>query len=168
MQIRDIRENEFDALGQLLIEVYSSLPGFPSPAEQPRYYEMLSRVGSFTEKPGSRVLVASKEGGALTGGVVYFGDMAHGSGGTATQEKNAAGIRLLGVAPQHRQTGIGKALTQACIEAARNSGRSQVILHSTKAMEVAWRLYEKLEFRRSEDLDFMQEQLPVFGFRLSL
>jgi RimJ/RimL family protein N-acetyltransferase len=35
-------------------------------------------------------------------------------------------------------------------------------------MPVAWRLYEKLGFERSKDLDFSQDGLPVFGFRLWL
>jgi hypothetical protein len=29
-------------------------------------------------------------------------------------------------------------------------------------------MYENLGFKRSEDLDFMQGELPVFGFRLSV
>jgi hypothetical protein len=35
-------------------------------------------------------------------------------------------------------------------------------------MRIAWGLYEKLGFVRSEDLDFSQQGLPVFGFRLKL
>jgi hypothetical protein len=37
-----------------------------------------------------------------------------------------------------------------------------------KAMQTAWNMYENLGFKRSEDLDFMQGELPVFGFRLSI
>jgi ribosomal protein S18 acetylase RimI-like enzyme len=92
----------------------------------------------------------------------------YGSGGTATAVKNASGIRLLGVSPKFRNTGAGKALTIACIELAKVNGRSQVILHTTQAMKVAWGIYERLGFTRSEDLDFQQEGLPVFGFRLHL
>jgi len=33
-------------------------------------------------------------------------------------------------------------------------------------MRVAWSLYQKLGFERSPDLDFAQEELPVYGFRL--
>jgi len=47
-------------------------------------------------------------------------------------------------------------------------GHGQVIIHSTKAMQVAWALYEALGFRPSHDLDFMQGQLQVYGFRLEL
>jgi hypothetical protein len=36
------------------------------------------------------------------------------------------------------------------------------------AMQTAWKMYEKLDFKRSEDLNFMQGELPVFGFRLQL
>lgn len=35
-------------------------------------------------------------------------------------------------------------------------------------MRLAWGLYERLGFQRSEDLDFAQQGLPVFGFRCRL
>ncbi len=41
LTIRDLRPEEFDALGQLMVEVYSHLDGFPTPEEQPGYYELL-------------------------------------------------------------------------------------------------------------------------------
>jgi len=86
----------------------------------------------------------------------------------ATQVKDASGIRPLGVTPKFRNLGAGKALTQACLQLAREKGHSQVILHTTQAMRVAWGLYERMGFARSEDLDFSQQGLAVFGFRLPL
>ena len=169
LEIREIRPDEYESLGQLMINVYSTLDGFPSPDEQPGYYEMLADIGSFNEEKDTRVLVALTAEGQLIGGVVYFDDMArYGSGGTATSEENASGFRLLGVDPNSRKAGAGRALSNACIQLARDSGHSQVILHTTQAMQVAWGLYEKLGFERSPDLDFLQEDLPVFGFRLRL
>jgi ribosomal protein S18 acetylase RimI-like enzyme len=169
LTIRDARPDEFAALGRLLVEVYSRLEGFPTPAEQPGYYEMLANIGRFTEKPGARVLVAAQPNGELAGGVVYFGDMTHyGSGGSAPSIRSASGIRLLGVDPRHRGLGAGRALTRACVELARQQDHAQVILHTTLAMQVAWRLYENLGFARSADLDFSQQGLAVFGFRLVL
>ena len=169
LTIRDARPEEFAALGGLLVEVYSGLDGFPTVAEQPQYYELLANIGRFTERPGTRLLVAIAPQGELAGGVVYFGDMAHyGSGGVATSIRNASGIRLLGVSPRHRRLGAGRALTEHCIALARAAGHAQVVLHTTQAMQVAWRLYEKLGFVRSEDLDFLQQGLPVYGFRLTL
>ena len=167
--VRDIFSEEFTALGQLLVAVYSSLPGFPSPEEQPAYYEMLRNIGEFTKKPGARVLVACLPTGVLAGGVVYFGDLAHyGAAGIAPTIENASGIRLLGVDPECRNLGVGKALATECIALAREQGHVEIILHTTKAMQTAWGMYERLGFTRSADLDFLQRELPVFGFRLSL
>jgi ribosomal protein S18 acetylase RimI-like enzyme len=169
LTIRDLRSDEHEALGKLMVEVYSGLAGFPTPAEQPRYYELLANIGAFADKPGVRVLVAVTADGEIAGGVVYFADMAqYGSGGIATSIRDASGIRLLGVAPEFRQSGAGKALTAACIELAREAGHAQVVLHTTQAMQIAWGLYERLGFVRSEDLDFSQQALPVYGFRLAL
>lgn len=169
LTIRDLRPEEFEALGRLMVEVYSHLEGFPTPEEQPGYYELLAHIGRFTEKKDARVLVALSPENELVGGVVYFGDMAeYGSGGTATAVKNASGIRLLGICPRFRQQGAGRALTEACIRLAQEKGQTQVILHTTQPMQIAWRLYEQMGFLRSEDLDFLQQELPVFGFRLQL
>ena len=169
LTIRDVAPSEFTALGALMVRVYSGLEGFPTTLEQPGYYEMLANIGRFTERPGTRVLVAVTGSGELVGGVVYFADMAqYGSGGIATAIRNASGIRLLGVDPAFRHAGAGKALTNACIQLARVQEHAEVILHTTAAMRVAWAMYERLGFVRDEELDFLQEGYPVYGFRLRL
>lgn len=167
--VRNALPEEFSTIGQLMVEVYSRLEGFPKRSEQPDYYEMLANIGEITKKPHTELLVAATSDGRIAGAVVYFSDMSsYGSGGTATSEKNASGFRLLAVDPEARGRGIGKLLTEACINKARKDKNEQLIIHSTKFMQVAWKMYEKLGFKRSEDLDFMQGELPVFGFRLSL
>jgi len=166
--VRDAQPSEFAALGSLLVNAYARLEGFPGPAEQPSYYQMLARVGAFATRPGVRLLVAVKAG-VLVGVVVYFGDMAeYGSGGTATSVRNAAGMRLLAVSAEHRGTGAGKALACACLDLARAQGQPEMVLHTTAAMQVAWRMYERLGFTRAQELDFLQDALPIFGFRMRL
>lgn len=167
--VRDARPLEFTDVGKLLVEVYSQLEGFPSIVEQPNYYEMLKNVGELTKNTQIRLIVAASPSEKIGGAVVYFSDMSHyGSGGTATKEKNAAGFRLLAVDPATRGKGFGRLLTNECIEIAKAENQHQVIIHSTKAMDVAWKMYEQIGFIRSEDLDFIQGALPVFGFRLKL
>jgi hypothetical protein len=123
--VRDVRAEEFADLGRLLVEVYSSLPGFPSPLEQPAYYDMLRIIGEFTKKPG---------------------------------------VSPSGVPQPERRQG-----TCHCVHCAGARTRPyEVVLHTTKAMQTAWGMYERLGFSRSPDLDFLQKDLPVFGFRLSL
>jgi len=166
-KVRNARSKEFAEIGVLMVRVYSQLERFPKAAEQPEYYKMLANIGELTKKPATELLVAVSPKGKIAGGVVYFSDMQYyGSGGSATQEKNASGFRLLAVDPAFRGQGIGKLLTKECIRKAKDSKQKQVVIHSTKAMQVAWKMYENLGFQRSEDLDFMQGELPVFGFRL--
>jgi GNAT superfamily N-acetyltransferase len=166
-KIRNARPSEFEEIGKLMVQVYSKLEGFPKESEQPAYYKMLSNIGEFTNKPGTEILVAVSSDNKIVGGVVYFNDMKYyGSGGTATNEQNAAGFRLLAVDTSTRGQGIGKLLTKECIRKAKDKKLTQVIIHSTKTMQIAWRMYETVGFKRSEDLDFMQGELPVFGFRL--
>ena len=63
---------------------------------------------------------------------------------------------------------VGKLLVNECIKKARTGKLGQIIIHSTMAMQTAWKMYEQLGFVRSADLDFLQGQLPVYGFRLLL
>ena len=151
-----------------MVQVYSQVEGFPKESDQPNYYKMLANVGSFTTTPGTELLVAVSPEGKIAGAVVYFSDMKnYGSGGIATQVPNASGFRLLAVDPNVRGLGIGKLLTNACIEKARNKRQDQLIIHTTMAMHTAWKMYERTGFKRSTGLDFMQGDLPVFGFRLT-
>jgi len=167
--IRNAQADEYSEIGKLLVRVYSRLEGFPKETEQPAYYKMLASVGELTKKPGTEIMVAISEEGQITGAVVYFGDMQYyGSGGIATQEKNGAGFRLLAVDTDFRGQGIGKHLTIECINKTKGKKIPQLIIHTTKAMQTAWKMYEKLGFERSVELDFMQGELPVYGFRLKL
>lgn len=167
--IRAAKPEEFTAVGALMVDVYSSLPGFPNQLQQPAYYEMLARIGDLTKNPGTELLVALSPQGELLGGVVYFSDMKYySSGGSAITEKNAAGFRLLAVSSRARGIGVGRGLTLACIQKARDQKQKQLIIHTTRAMKVAWVMYERLGFARSPDLDFKQQALPIFGFRLKL
>lgn len=167
--VRNAKPDEFEEIGKLMVGVYSQLEGLPKESEQPNYYKMLANVGELTHKPETELLVSVASDGKIAGGVVYFGDMQYyGSGGTATQELNTSGFRLLAVDPSIRGHGIGKLLTNECIRKAKDKKCKQMVIHTIMAMQTAWKMYESLGFKRAEDLDFMQGELPVFGFRLAL
>ena len=167
--VRNAKPIEFEAIGKLMVQVYSQLEGFPKKSEQPDYYTMLASIGELTKKSKTELLVAVSSEGKIVGGIVYFGDMKYyGSGGTATKEQNASGFRLLAVEPSARGRGIGKLLTDECIRKTKNQKHKKLVIHTTNAMQVAWKMYEDIGFKRAEDLDFLQGELPVFGFRLLL
>src|SRR5258705_6915003 len=167
--IRNAMANEIEEIGKLNTHVYYQLEGFPKESEQPAYYKMLSNIGDLTKRPETELLVAVPSDDRIAGAVVYFSDMKfYGSGGIATKEQNAAGFRLLAVDPLTRGQGIGKLLVNECIRKTKDKKLYQVIIHTTMAMQTAWRMYENIGFKRSEDLDFMQGKLSVYGFRLLL
>jgi len=168
-EIRLARHGELVALGALVADAYAALPGMPTPDEQPGYYAMVRDAPARPRNPAIQLIAAITADGEILGSADLITEMAHyGSGGTASRRAHAAGIRLLAVTPAARGRGVGKALTRDCIERARALGRSSVVLHTTRAMETAWRMYEQLGFRRSPDLDFRQGALEVFGFELPL
>lgn len=167
--IRNAIPAEHPKIGSFMAEVYSQLEGFPKKSDQPDYYDLLLNIGALTAKPETEILVALSFDEQIKGAVVYYRDMKYyGSGGSATRELNTAGFRFLAVDPLTRRQGIGKLLVEECIRKAREANKKQMIIHSTKAMQAAWKIYLDLGFRQSEDLDFMQGELPVFGFRLPL
>ena len=167
--IRSARPHEYGELGRMTAEVYQALPGMPAESEQPGYYAMLREVAARADTPTVKILVAAGPDGLLLGGVTFIGDMEYyNSGGSASSNKNCSGIRLLAVKPEARGMGVGTALTGACLKAARRLGSRQVILHTTKSMKNAWRMYQKMGFFQSKDLDFMQGELEVFGLRFGL
>jgi ribosomal protein S18 acetylase RimI-like enzyme len=167
--VRNAHANEFEAIGKLMVHAYSTLEGFLKVEDHPHYYNTLANIGELLRKPETELIVAVSPDGEIDGAVVFFGDMTqYGSGGIATQEKQSAGFRFLAVSDSARGKGLGKLLTLECIDRAKQKHLKQVIIHTTMAMLNAWKMYEKIGFKRSEDLDFIQGDLKVFGFRFRL
>lgn len=168
-EIREALPSEHVELGQLMVDVYSQLEGFPDPEEIPQYYHVLRNVGDFTQHPKTRLFVAVSKTGKVDGGLVYFGDMRYyGAGGDATTSQNAAAFRLLAVDPKTRGKGLGKLLIELCISQARKDGFNYLVIHSTKSMMTAWKMYERMGFVRFPEIDFEQAGVQVFGFRYRL
>ena len=169
LTIRPVRADEYERLGKLLVAAYAALPGMPQPDEQPDYYAMLANVAGRVARPSLTVFVATNPAGDLLGSIDFIADMRHyGSGGPASEISDAAGVRLLAVDGAFRGQGAGKALTMFCIDRARALGKARVVLHTTRAMQTAWAMYEALGFVRFPEIDFQQGNLAVFGFQLSL
>jgi GNAT superfamily N-acetyltransferase len=92
----------------------------------------------------------------------------YGAGGKSTHEQHAAAFRLLAVNPKTRGKGLGKLLIDACFRQARAEGFESLIIHSTKFMMVAWKMYERIGFVRFPEIDFEKSGVQVFGFRYAL
>lgn len=80
-----------------------------------------------------------------------------------------AAFRLLAVNPITRGKGVGRRLTEDCIERARSSGAPALGLHTTAPMKVAREMYERMGFERIPRYDFQPSpEILVAAYRLSL
>lgn len=78
-------------------------------------------------------------------------------------------FRLLAVDPGARGHGLGRLLTDACIDRARSQGATGVGLHTTAPMAVARGMYERMGFVRAPEYDFFpQPDLVVEAYQLTL
>ncbi len=167
--IRNAKSEEYETIGSILIDVYSALDGFPNKDVHPTYYDYLENIGVQTENEAIELFVAIANTNEILGSVVYYHDVKYyNSPGTVTTQINCCGFRLLAVTPEARGKGIGKKLTQFCIEKAQQSTADFLIIHTTSAMKTAWKMYENMGFQRAKDLDFSVGELEVFGFRYEL
>ncbi|MDX1455501.1 MAG: GNAT family N-acetyltransferase [Gammaproteobacteria bacterium] len=169
IHIRAATSQEYATLGELMTRAYIALDGFPKPDEQPAYYERLANIGKLAEKPATTLLVAVTDNDELMGGCVYVNDMSqYRHKGFVTTLTDTSGMRLLAVDEKFRGKGVGKALTHACMQRARDAGHAQFVLHTTRAMQDAWAMYEKMGFARAEELDIAADGWEIFGFRMPL
>ena len=167
--IREAERSEHALLGELMVSVYAQLEGFPKQDEIPDYYNHLRNVGDFTKFPKVKLFVAISDTGSIDGGLVYFGDMRYyGAGEESTRQQKAAAFRLLAVDTKERGIGLGKLLIEACFNQARKEGFQHVLIHSTKFMMVAWKMYERMGFVRFPEIDFEKNGVLVYGFKYVL
>ena len=142
--VRNADAGEFSNIGQLMVQVYSQLEGFPKEIDQPDYYQMLAHVGELTFRPNTELIVAISSEKEIEGALLYFSDMQYyGSGGIATSEKNWGGFRFLAVRPAARGKGIGKLLMDRLIEDAKEKKFSGMMWQVLEWNEPAINFYKK-------------------------
>jgi len=84
-------------------------------------------------------------------------------------EPGTANVRMLGVDPEARGRGAGRALLGACIAEARRRGKRAVTLHTTEDMHAALALYVSAGFVRDPGRDWkVDESFTLTAYRLDL
>lgn len=69
-------------------------------------------------------------------------------------DENWSYIRMGGVHTDYAGNGIGKRLTQMCIDHAKKRGEKIVALHTSEFMDAARKIYEKMGFKQIKELPF--------------
>lgn len=153
--VRAVLPGEAGAAGRVLERAYRQLLG----AEMEEGYAR--HLADVSERASTSDVLVAVLGARVVGCVTYVPDasspLAEGLG------EGEAGIRMLGVDPEAQGAGVGRALVVACIDRAKDAGRTRLVLHSTQHMEVAHHLYRSLGFVREPERDWYP--VPAYHLR---
>ena len=163
MEVRPIRPEEHDEAGRVTRHAYDE---FVDPADSGwgGYLEEIGNVaGRATRVP---VLVAVTDGRVIGSASL---ETEEASLGDDPIEPGTANVRMLGVDPEARGRGAGRALLGACIAEARRRGKRAVTLHTTEDMHAALALYVSAGFVRDPGRDWkVDESFTLTAYRLDL
>ncbi len=164
IKTRDARADELDRVSGLLEESYREYASLVPPEAWESYRQDILNVrGRLSD---SELIVAELDGDLVGAVTLYL----HGSP-SLPWPKGWAAIRLLGVLPAFRKKGVGLALMDECVRRCRRVGLNTIGLHTTTAMAVARRLYERMGFVRVPQYDFApddEDEVVVMAYRLDI
>lgn len=147
--MREARLDEYEAVGRLTVAAFAELAADLSEEAWADYRQDLADVARRAER-GAVLVAASPD--ALLGAVSYYPPMPRPAGNTWWWwPEDYAYLRALAVPPAARGRGIGRLLTQACIQRARLDGGGGIALNTSPLMAVAQGLYERMGFRPVAD-----------------
>ena len=160
IRIREIRPEEYEALGDLTVAAYLAVGAGAYPG-------YLAYIRDIAARAAACPTLVAVDDGRVIGGVTYV----PGPGTPYSEAETAedAGIRMLAVDPAAQNRGAGRALVEACTTRAREEGKKRIVLLTTEPMVAAQHLYERLGFRRAPELDWRPEpDVALLGFALDL
>lgn len=158
IELRPARPAEYAAVGALLARVYED-EGWGSGD----YLDVLRDVAGRT---GASDVLVALAGDRLVGSVTVA---TRGGRYAELASPGEAVVRMLVTDPQARGRGIGTALVQACLDAARRDGCTRVRLSSNAGMAAAHRIYRRLGFTRTPGDDWEPEPgLTLLTYALDL
>ena len=71
-------------------------------------------------------------------------------------------IRLVGVLPEFSGKGIGRKLTELCVELAKASGEKVISLHTSEFQDAARHIYESMGFKKHKEFKLFERKYWVY------
>jgi predicted N-acetyltransferase YhbS len=142
--IREFRTGDAAAVSRVVLSAWDQYRGVFS--NWAHVEAIFANAASLAAK--AELLVAEKDG-SIVGCVAYVGP---GREREPMFDPTWSIIRMLSVDPAVRGEGIGRQLSETCIERARRDGAKVVGLHTSPVMSVALPLYLRLGFVHCRDI----------------
>lgn len=162
--IRPIRQEEHAAAGELTVAAYLSPPEADDPPRD--FGDYLDELRDVSARAADALVLVASSNREMLGCITYVATPE--SLFAEFHDPEAAGIRMLAVAPDARGRGVGAGLVRECIARARSDGRRRVVLHTTRWMHAAHSLYSQLGFERAKGMDIDLPQVYLVAFVLEL
>ena len=115
---------------------------------------MASAIGRMSVLADTGEIIAAERDERIIGAVAYI---AAGRPKAAYFDRSWPIIRMLVVDPASRGSGVGRALTEECMNRARRDGSRVIALHTSPIMTVALPMYLRMGFRLA------QVAPPIYG-----
>lgn len=163
MQYRTAAEGDIEALQELALASYGRLKNKMSPENWVKMQSVLKADENFPVMVRNCYGFVCGEDSRLLG-MAFL--VPHGNP-TKIYSPDTSYIRMVGVHPDAGGKGIAQALTQLCIEKAKETGEKIISLHTAEVMYAARHIYEKLGFRKIRMLD-EHYGFPYWLYRLDL
>ena len=164
MEIRPVQPGEYDEAGRVTALAYRE---FVPPNPSPGWLEYLDSIADIAGRIDRTTVLVAVEDGRIVGSATIEIDSTVGDDDRELPPDVAA-LRMLGVDPSVRRAGIGRALVEASMEAARARGKQRFILRTTSRMTSAQRLYDSMGFQRDPSLDMSFPDVELLGYRIDL
>jgi ribosomal protein S18 acetylase RimI-like enzyme len=164
--IREALRSEYERLAELYVQAWSELAPHVGPE---RWERMRSNISNLAARATFSEILVAEKGGTMLGAVTYSGpgrrpDAAPGP--LRLIPLDWAYVGILAVAPEHRGRGVGRSLTESCVERARRDEAPSLGLGTRPVMAAAQRLYERMGFGRRHDLEAGQDEYLVYELPL--
>jgi GNAT superfamily N-acetyltransferase len=163
IEIREVRPEEYEDAGRITASAWQEfLPAEPHPG----WDAYLAEIADIRGRADRTVVLGAYEDGRPLGTVTLEVDRKIGSEGIPLAP-DAANVRMLGVAPESRRRGVGRALMEAAIAEARARGKRAVTLNTSEKMQSAVAMYEGMGFVRGQDV-ILDDGFRLQSYRLEL
>ncbi|MFT3680207.1 MAG: GNAT family N-acetyltransferase [Ferruginibacter sp.] len=142
MTYRAATSEDLKRLQQLAILSWSRFKDVLTADNWQKLYSNISNVNTYTtllEQSECIVCIAAEQ-------VIGMAFLMSSGNPTDIYEAGWCSIRFVTVHPHHNGKGIGKKLTQLCIEKATKNGEKTIALHTSEFMNNARHIYESLGF----------------------
>jgi ribosomal protein S18 acetylase RimI-like enzyme len=149
IQVRPVRPEEAEEAGRVTALAYREFA-----TSGKAWDEYLGRIADVRDRASRTLVLVAVEGERVLGSATlellgrteedHDQPLASGEGH----------VRMLGVDPSARRRGVARLLMRACIDRAREAGKTYITLNTTPRMTSAQKMYESMGFERGADTVF--------------